>query len=311
MRSGTFAWNKMRRFAAAVPGLVVLVRTLKNAYWGLRRRTGTGSYSIDGVAHSHMSLEESVVYVRQVFEDYVEHGGLTPEQILGARVLEIGPGDSLGVALLFVGAGASQVVAVDRFFTARDLGNERRLLAALTARQGPRARGRMQRCIGSDGQIAGTTIHYVHGIPMERAVEAIAGQRFDLIVSRSVLEHVFDIDATYASCRSLIRDGGRMVHKIDLSNHSDIERHPLQFLTYAPLTWRLMSSNISRINRCRWPQHKASMEENRFEIERFFPTRIYPPEQIGLIRSRLVRPFKEMRDEDLAIGGCFVTCRAV
>ena len=42
-------------------------------------------------------------------------GGLTPDRLHGARVLEIGPGETLGVAIRFIGAEQSQVTANDKF----------------------------------------------------------------------------------------------------------------------------------------------------------------------------------------------------
>lgn len=102
-----------------------------------------------------------------------------------------------------------------------------------------------------------------------------------------------------------------MIHKVDLSNHSRIEFHPLQFLTYTERLWWLMSSNISRVNRCRWPQHKASLEKNRFAVEKFVPTRLLGLSRIQSVRPKLRLPFREMTDEELSTLGFFVACRAV
>jgi len=166
-------------------------------------------------------------------------------------------------------------------------------------------------CIDPDGGVIGDSIRYLSDSPIERAAEPIGGGGFDIIVSRSVLEHVYDLEETYASCRRLLSTGGLMIHKVDLTNHSDVERHPLQFLTYSQLLWAFMSSNISRINRSRWPDHRASLERNRFVIEHFEVTGRYTRQQVQGIRARLASRFRTMSDDDLAIAGFFVVARGV
>jgi cyclopropane fatty-acyl-phospholipid synthase-like methyltransferase len=169
----------------------------------------------------------------------------------------------------------------------------------------------MKACLDGENRIVGDVIRYIPDLPIETAFEEVGRTRFDYIVSRSVLEHVSDIDETYASCRTLIEDGGLMIHKVDLSNHSTIELHPLQFLTYSQRLWGAMSSNISRVNRARWPQHRVSIERNRFTIERFVATRLLEIAQVRSIRPQLRSPFREMTDEELRIYGFYMACRAV
>jgi hypothetical protein len=72
-----------------------------------------------------------------------------------------------------------------------------------------------------------------------------------------------------------------------------------------------MSSNISRVNRSRWPHHRAALERNGFAIERFGVTKRLPLDAIGAIRPRLAPEFRGLADEELAIYGFFMACRAV
>lgn len=300
-----------KKLLATLPGVIVMARILKNHLDGIRQRLHLGSYRIDGVTHLHKSIDESVAYVLDVFEDYFRYGGIDKEAVEGRKVLEIGPGDSLGVALLMAGLGAKQVVSIDRFFTYRDPTRERQILARLVDAASAGARERMKGCLDSENRIVGDTIRYIPDVPIERALEKVCRIRFDYIISRSVLEHVSDINETYACLRTLIEDGGLMIHKVDLSNHSIIEVHPLQFLTYSQRVWRAMSSNLSRVNRARWLQHRAALERNRFTIERFGVTKLLEVAQVRSIRPRLRSPFREMTDEELRIHGFYIACRAV
>jgi hypothetical protein len=169
----------------------------------------------------------------------------------------------------------------------------------------------MKGCLDSKNRIFGNTIRHIANLPIKRAREEVGRTKFDYIISRFVLEHVSKINETYACCRALIEAGGQMIHKVDISNHSTIERHPLQFLTYSPRVRRAMSSDISRINRARWPQHCAALERSRFAIERFGVMKLLDVSQVRAIRPRLRSPFREMTGEELCICGFYIVCRAL
>lgn len=72
-------WQRL----AAVPGVIVTARILRNHLDGIRQRLHLGSYLSDGVTHLHKSMEESVVNVLEVFEDYFRYGGIDKEAIEG------------------------------------------------------------------------------------------------------------------------------------------------------------------------------------------------------------------------------------
>ena len=56
----------------------------------------------------------------------------------------------------------------------------------------------------------------------------------DVIISRAVLEHVFDLDTAFGAMHRLLKPGGRMAHKVDLRDHglfTDGGQNALEFLT--------------------------------------------------------------------------------
>src|SRR5688500_10969994 len=53
--------------------------------------------------------------IERYFADYLANAGLQPEDVRGMRILELGSGDSYGVALKFIQHGAQCVVCTDRF----------------------------------------------------------------------------------------------------------------------------------------------------------------------------------------------------
>src|SRR3989344_8004674 len=53
-------------------------------------------------------------YSEEVFYDYFRYSGFTADFLKGKRILEIGPGENLGVALQCLAYGAEKVVCIDR-----------------------------------------------------------------------------------------------------------------------------------------------------------------------------------------------------
>jgi 2-polyprenyl-3-methyl-5-hydroxy-6-metoxy-1,4-benzoquinol methylase len=55
--------------------------------------------------------------------------------------------------------------------------------------------------------------------PAEQLDQYLRGEQFDLIVSRSTLEHVYDLAGVFRALSALLCPGGRTVHKVDFENH--------------------------------------------------------------------------------------------
>ena len=76
-------------------------------------------------------LDRSVAYIAGICDNYLRSSGPASQMLEGKRIVEIGPGDKLGVALKFLAAGAEKVVSIGRFFSHRDGDRERRIYLAL------------------------------------------------------------------------------------------------------------------------------------------------------------------------------------
>jgi SAM-dependent methyltransferase len=278
------------------------------------------SRSSIGASHSAFSVEQSVAYINRVFDDYLRYGGLTAADLAGQRVLEVGPGDNLGVAMRFVHAGAAEVVALDRFITTQNPEKNDLIYRALSESLGvlefPRDR-----------------IRPVYNVAIERADEHFEPESFDLIVSRAVLEEVYQIDRAFSVMNRLLRPGGALIHKIDLTDYGLFSRkgfHPLEFLTIPNAVYALMARYSAIPHRHRIDYYRDKMRTLGYDASLYI-TRIagsnrdldphktairpgvdYGPEQIGLvrvIRPRLAPPFRSLPDEDLLAAGLFLAAR--
>jgi len=285
----------------------------------VRYLTGN-SHSAIGASHSAFAIEQSIAYIDRVFGDYLHYGALTAADLSGKRVLEVGPGDNLGVALRFICAGASQVIALDRFVTTQD----------------PEKNDRIYRAIRESlnaAEFSGERIRPVYNVGIERADEHFESNSFDLIVSRAVLEEIYQIDRAFAAMDRLLRPGGALIHKIDLTDYglfSGKGFHPLEFLTIPNLVYAWMSRYSAIPHRHRVNYYRDKMRAMGYDATLFI-TRIagdphelephkaglqrgvdYGNEQLDRIRSirpRLAPAFRNLSDEDLLAAGLFLVAR--
>lgn len=287
-----------------------------------------------GATHRRFELGQSIAYVRAVFEDYLTYGGLERADLEGKRVLELGPGDSLGVSLQLVAAGAS-VVATDRFVPYRDPEHERRVYTALIECMPEPERRRVEPVVANDFEsvvIDGIDLRLLEETPIERAPAILGEAEFDLIVSRAVLEHVHDLPTAFDSMDQLLAPGGRMIHKVDLRDHNLFTgggQHPLTFLTINDRVYGWMgeeSAGLPNRQMLGWYQrklaelgyeadylitHLAGVEE---ELEPLVPLEGGLPRGARLdlvreIRPRLLPRFRGLDDEELAIAGFMIVAR--
>jgi SAM-dependent methyltransferase len=212
---------------------------------GLRQRLGRiGSES--GSTHRALAVAESVGYVEAVFGDYMTYGGLDH---LGGIAAEVGPGDNAGVGLLLRAAGCESVELIDRFRSYRSPDQQRRIYQALADRHqvpGPQDGG------WDDTHLPGVVWRLGSSAEEYFARQAHrGGRRYDLIVSRAALEHLYDPLAALRSMAACLSPGGRMLHKIDFRDHGMFTpAHPeLTFLHYPGPLYRRMTQRSGRPNR--------------------------------------------------------------
>ena len=127
----------------------------------------------------------------------------------------------------------------------------------------------------------------------------------DWIFSQAVMEHVDDLEATYAACRAWLAPGKAMSHQIDFKSHGTASTWNGHWAYFAS-TWRMVrGARGYLINRAPHSRHRAAMAAAGFEIlEDLRVTR-----DDGLGRARLARPYRDLDDEDLITAGAFIVAR--
>lgn len=328
------AMAKAKATAKRSKWLVIGATIAKDLHTRWTARRGAAP-STCGSTHAPLSVAESLAYIDSVFQDYLTYGGLSCQDLRGMRVLELGPGDNCGVALRFLACGAERLVCLDKFVTRRDETQQRRIYAALLGRMAPDARAALDEAIDLGGRVRfdERRLRHFEGVAVEEAAELLESAGFDLIVSRAVLEHVYDPDAAFEAMDELLAPGGLILHKVDFRDHGMFTgggMHPLTFLTVPDTLYRWMARHSGRPNRRLADWYRGTLDvlgyDPRFRVthvvgrsEEIVPhadrLALDPEhdrrtlEQVESIRPRLRPQFRGLSDTDLATAGVFIVAR--
>lgn len=142
-------------------------------------------------------------------------------------------------------------------------------------------------------------INYVVPWTDEKIIEK---ESTDLIISHSVMEHVTDIERCYKILFSWLRSGGMMSHQVDFRSHGTSKKWN-GYWKYSGLWWKIIVGKLPYlINRQPCSEHIRLIKKNGFKIvcllKRYEPT--------GIKRSHLSQHWKNISDDDLACSGIFV-----
>lgn len=321
------------------------IATIIASSWRTRLRFALGGNSgFTGLTHTKLNIGESLAYIDRVFSEYLQYGGLSPASLQNARVLEIGPGDNLGVALRFLAAGASKVVCLDKFDyrSSGDVESQSKIYRALRDTLSASEKANFDAALNLENGIvfAAEKLRCTYGSGVEDCGGVLRGEQFDLILSRAVLHEVFEIDAAFATMDKLLVPGGRMVHQIDLRDYrmfTALDLHPREFLAVPEFLYTQMVKGAARPNRRMMNYYRSKMRElgydeqlyisglvsrhdpNYEHMEEFIPYKTtlefgtdYGPEHLAMnaeIRPRLLAPFRDLTDEELLAGAIMLGAR--
>jgi len=255
----------------------------------------------------------------------------------GARVAELGPGDSLGIGLVAMLSGCDEYFALDvkahanvernlaifdelvRLVSERtpipgdeelplvfpklaDYSFPSRLLnERILERALDRSRiAAIVRAIKEQGRTIDGRIRIAYIAPwMDRNL--LDPESVDIAFSQAVLEHVDDIVAVYRALHHWLRPGGLMSHTIDYQSHG-ITRDWNGHWTIGDTRWRLVrGTRPYLINRLPHSAHLRAIEGAGFRIVSDVVREGTPPS-----RAYLARRFLDLSDTDLKTSGSYI-----
>ncbi len=236
-------------------------------------------------------------YFNAVADDYevvARASGVAERDLFaGKRVLELGPGDTRAVALLARARAATGWEGLDAFdIQSRDRRYVAAIYDAILERAGERRRASQ----------------LLEGCIMHTSARALGrgGRRFELVVSRAVLEHVRDLGALFASVAGVVTDDAVLIDKVDLRSHGIEHEHELDFLRFSERTWRAMSSHVDLPNRARAPAYLDLAESVGLRTIWAKTTHVIDASRAEAVRPELAPPFRESSASELAVLGLWL-----
>lgn len=307
------------RLKAGIQNVVaVLPSSLGNpAYYWIQRRFGL-LRDVNPIKRMTGAIE---------FCEMLERVGSSP---VGGRFLEIGTGWRVNVPLALWFAGASSVTTVDRtrylkeelirldveFVRSHRVDIEKLVGARLCD-------SRIQKLIDFSMQpwevrdlFALCKFEYV--APGDASQLPLADGSLDYEVSYAVLEHIppETLRAIQKEARRVLRPGGKVLHRIDLSDHfcrSDPSISPLNFLQYDERAWNAIAGNrYVYMNRLRIDDYVRIFEEAGLRVvlcDRFSNPKGL--EQLRDPRFKIDESFRGKSESDLATTSAWIVAENI
>lgn len=281
-----------------------LARFSPRLYIRLTGQTGRGG--------GEESAQEIAAYFKKCFDEYFQVLQVAPDMIdaylAGKHVVEYGPGDVPGVALLMAAHGAEWVTCVDRFPLVSQSEKNIQVLRLLMDSLHGEAKVRAEACFRKHADPAsGFRREYIRYLVRPGGLSGLSDSA-DLIVSRAVLEHVEHLSSTFADMRRTLRPGAVAVHQVDLKSHGLHRHNPLDFLTWPADLWSRMYRHKGVPNRWRVDRYRRYVEENELNTRLLLPTEVVDVKHIEEVRPYLAPQFQAISDEDLSWLGFWLVC---
>ncbi len=227
------------------------------------------------------------------------------------RVLEYGPGDVPGVALLMYAHGADVVFCLDHFPLASLTRKNIEALRVLIGKLDGDVRARADDAFNAPGlPESGFNIRSIKYIVRRKGLSGL-GDEVDLVLPRAALEHVGDLPAIFQDMQRAMRRGGIAVHKVDLGSHGLHLLNPLDFLTWPQRHWSLMYGHKGYPNRWRVNKYRELVQETGFVPVSLEPTKRATHNAVVEVRPHLASMFAELSNEDLSWLGFWLIMRKV
>lgn len=300
--------------------------------WWIGRRFKAGDHRAPSSLGYNNNPQDQVTYIQTVMRDYLAYAGLSAEALRGKKILEIGPGNNLGLGLMMLSLGAAQVVSIDKFYALLNMEEQHKIYQLLRMDLTDQEKKLFDQAITLQEpyRINPDRLKYLHGHGIDEVPPFLDPRSFDLIISRAVLEEIYDLEAAFSTMDHLLVSGGMMIHKIDLRDYnmfSHYGMHPLTFLTIPELIYQWMTKDTIKPKRRLMDYYQDKMEDLGYEAK-IFITHIVGREEeliphkesievgrdyaqttlelIDQIRPKLDMRFKNLSNEILMVAGIFL-----
>jgi len=257
------------------------------------------------------AVARDVDYALQIVDFYVRSTPGGGPRLLDESVLELGPGPSLGTAVLLACHGARVSVA-DRYLAAWDEDYHRPFYTALLGRLRAEHPDLSPDPILRVLEAAEFVEETVRGLPLGiEDLDAVSADRFDVVLSNAVFEHVENVPRAFRILARITKPGGAGVHQVDFRDHRDFDR-PLEYLTIPSRAFQKLFLDVAGECGNRWRPGAMQIEAERadFDVLSFEGNMFADEAYLDDVLPRLAPEYAELSRESLRVlSGCFVLRR--
>ena len=241
-------------------------------------------------------------YLSGVFDSHISRAGINAD-LAGKTVLELGPGDSVGTALLAASYGAKAYLIDAGDFAVKDVGFYQTLADDL------KTRGLNTPDISHTSNLneileACRACYLTNGV---RSFTSIETGTIDIIFSQAVLEHVrkHEFLETMSECRRVLSDNGVASHRVDLKDHLG---GGLNNLRFRDNLWEsdFFTKSGFYTNRIRYTEMLSLFKEAGFCVD---VVDVRKWGELPIKRSSLDAGFSEFSNDELMVKGFDVLLR--
>ena len=235
-------------------------------------------------------------YLSGVFDAHVSRSGIKSD-LVDKTILELGPGDSVGTALVVASYGARAILLDAGAFAVKDVGFYQRLADDLLA-MGLNPPDIVGASDLDDVLVACNARYLTKGIQDFSVIETGS---VDMLFSQAVLEHVrkHEFVKTMKECRRILSKNGVASHRIDLKDHLG---GGLNNLRFSHKVWEsdFFSKSGFYTNRIRYAEMLSLFKESGFRVE---VLKVDRWDELPISPFSMDESFSVLSDDELVVKG--------
>ncbi len=271
-----------------------------------------------------------VEIIEKVYSNYKVFGNIEDEDFKDKKILEIGPGDSFGIAIKLLFSNAKEIVCFDKFYAKRN-GN---LLKEAYLKMFKNKNTYSFKDIFNEDLLPQNKIHYFFGKGIEKIKfdnNFFEKESYNYIFSNQVIQEIYNPFPAFHKMIKLLKSGGKMVHHIDFEPYNYFRHHlkkEYDYLTFTEIEYKWMVNKRGMGNRKRITEYIDYLNKNKnidykfivstcfLDKEKLEAPIEYPnfPENIKKSYKTLVesqksnfnKKYKNLPIEDLMVGNAYL-----
>jgi len=256
-------------------------------------------------------IREAVAYSLKVAKDHLSRLPEQPGFLHGKTVMELGPGNDLGVAMVILGHGARAII-IDKYLLEWDDSFHpyfyKMFLASARAVFPKMDTSPIEEVIRNKRHAAPNLECHKCGL---EEVDFLPDECVDVSFSNAVFEHFYDPELACKELFRLTKLDGFAFHQIDFRDHRNLGR-PLEYLTLRDDEFQVLFNSIQGEcgNRFRYHEFQSFLEKAGFTILHFEKNTFADESYVSDVLLRSQPRFREMEREYMRVlGGRFFCVR--